>query len=736
MNSDKTLYEPGEQVWLSMVLLDRQTNLLTRKDQNIVLTLEDQYGSSIMESNVQLNSGTGKASFKIPELNKFGDYYLSASMSSFPEVWFEKKLKIAKNAIPSFLINVINEKKYYAAGEKMIAHLEVTDYFNTPLKGANYVINLISGLNTLSYVEGKLDKNGKGAFEFKLPEVLKDEPVFLSINISDNQYTESYSLPISVESDNIHVQFFPESGQLVHGLRNIMKIQAKDRYGNSFPFTAQIINKENDILATISGDEKGLAAIPVLPNYSKELKMVITKPFFVDKAFAFPDVKPSGIHFTIQEAGFDSLLFTIKSTSSLIEKSATLLNIHDGESEFINQFTLKDKLEVKMPKSMLKPGINQLTIFDSDTNPMAENMYFLNPKMNTEISIQPINESYQNREKIEFSIVAPDETMVSLNVVDEYRLSHDNNSQNLWSFVYLNSELRKSQFLDTYEQSLGEGWTEQVNTTLQYSLPFNNWNHIYQQNNKSINFNYEHQAESFFTVPNQLYHLKNEGGHSIYTNYPYDIYYLASNPILFKNLKKVERKDRKPPYKTLLESGTPVRDVINVMKPYKLMDGKIVFAGAQNSLIAQGGALIVIDGVRTGEFASVLDQINPFDVDEIKISTQAIDILDYTGLNSVGVIDIKLKRGGKDKIDEETNTEFEYVDHEKDRKKWRNEDDLRTTIHWKTFHYLESEEETVEFYHSDIRGNFVGTIEGIDQNGKPFVRKVAYKSYQYSEENP
>jgi hypothetical protein len=127
--------------------------------------------------------------------------------------------------------------------------------------------------------------------------------------------------------------------------------------------------------------------------------------------------------------------------------------------------------------------------------------------------------------------------------------------------------------------------------------------------------------------------------------------YLKENPHLLKeqpvvkNSKPEQKKHKEEPYKTLLLSATNLLDVIRVIKPYTLINNQIVFYGTINSIMAQSGALIVIDGQKMGTQIDVLQSMNPHDIDKISISLDPMDIQKYTGLNNVGVIEIETKRG-------------------------------------------------------------------------------------------
>lgn len=123
--------------------------------------------------------------------------------------------------------------------------------------------------------------------------------------------------------------------------------------------------------------------------------------------------------------------------------------------------------------------------------------------------------------------------------------------------------------------------------------------------------------------------------------------YVSSNSFLFTKAPRVNpaNAQKLDNQRKMLESATSILDVIKTLKPYKIMNNMIVFAGTENSLMAQGGALIVVDGQQMGTDISAITNISPLEVDHINVSTNAMDIQRYTGLNSVGVIEIFLKRG-------------------------------------------------------------------------------------------
>jgi len=189
--------------------------------------------------------------------------------------------------------------------------------------------------------------------------------------------------------------------------------------------------------------------------------------------------------------------------------------------------------------------------------------------------------------------------------------------------------------------------------------------------------------------------------------------FISDNRFLYTRVKKKQAptRDESIPYLKQLQSGSTIMDVIKMIKPYHLVDGdKIVFPGGSNSLMAQDGALIVIDGQKMGTSASAINNISPYDVESIQISTNPVEISRYTGLNSVGLIEIRTRRGesAKESPDKE----------EADSKEFRSAQ-RQTTLCWSPGLLLNDQGEVrVQVPATEIKGDFRVEVTLIDKKGR------------------
>lgn len=203
--------------------------------------------------------------------------------------------------------------------------------------------------------------------------------------------------------------------------------------------------------------------------------------------------------------------------------------------------------------------------------------------------------------------------------------------------------------------------------------------------------------------------------------------YFKNNQELFQRAPKLFKANTiaLDNQRKLLSTSTSILDVIKTLKPYRIMNNQIVFMGSENSLNYQGGALIVLDGQQMGTDISIIQNISPLEVDHINVSTNPMDIQRYTGLNSVGVIEIFLK-SAKPLEDQPVRKEanFKYEDGYRipnvfPTKPANQKRDTRTTLVWIPEQKVnESGQFEFPVTAGKVLSDFVIEVQGISENGR------------------
>jgi hypothetical protein len=204
------------------------------------------------------------------------------------------------------------------------------------------------------------------------------------------------------------------------------------------------------------------------------------------------------------------------------------------------------------------------------------------------------------------------------------------------------------------------------------------------------------------------------------------VYALRYGPGKFRKSAPEARKKYDP---NQYAGYNSVLDIIQEMKPYRLVDNTIVFTGEDENIprmMTQTGTIVVINGALQGSKIDILQNLLPSDITNINISTSLLDVHKYTPINFQGVIEITTIQGiyknrqptiqlGMDIMN--TNRTFYSPDYSIESP---TSGDNRKTLYWNpSFQLRSGEMRLLSFFTSDIKGTYYGTAEGVDKYGNP-----------------
>ena len=310
---------------------------------------------------------------------------------------------------------------------------------------------------------------------------------------------------------------------------------------------------------------------------------------------------------------------------------------------------------IKIPVDSIPHGVNLLSAFSTNGDLLAERIVFIDKKQELKVEIFPDKSSLTAGESMNVKVRLTDEKNqpvsgnICIAVADHYRLNAGKPQidesllitsalENPFSLISsaLKGKISQSVLLDIFmisNRMKNFSWTS-----------IRNFNPGVAPEKRQVpkavpGHNLDAQLSSFIEGYAQQYKLTGNTGNSAET-------YFAKNERLFQKPPKPEKDNRIAfeNQRRLFQSATSILEVIKTLKPYHIQNNQIVFVGSENSINYQGGALIVLDGQMLGTDIGQLSGINPSDIDHINVSTNPMDIQRYTGLNSVGIIEIFQKK--------------------------------------------------------------------------------------------
>ncbi|HAP65291.1 MAG TPA: hypothetical protein DCR93_39385, partial [Cytophagales bacterium] len=125
LHTDKSLYEPGEVIWINAMLLNRADHTPTTLSDVVHLKLFDPRGQQIDSTAVVVHDGTAKADFQLSSQRPGGLYelrgYTRWMLNEGEDAYFSKRLTVLKTETPRLLMKLDFEREGYGERDTVVA---------------------------------------------------------------------------------------------------------------------------------------------------------------------------------------------------------------------------------------------------------------------------------------------------------------------------------------------------------------------------------------------------------------------------------------------------------------------------------------------------------------------------------------------------------------------------------------------------------------------------------------
>lgn len=195
------------------------------------------------------------------------------------------------------------------------------------------------------------------------------------INPKKNQISDTKK----IQSKEYDIQFLPEGGHLLSGIKNNVGIKALDDYGKGTKLSGVILDSKDQEVTKIKTNFLGLGKFSFTPSQGESYKAKITLDNSKELILELPKTEEKGITLLLNNLRKDQVLIDLAtneaSFSSLKGKEFKLL-IHQNGTTKIIPVTLNNPIErISIDKQLLFKGVNTVTLFDKNT-PILERMFF------------------------------------------------------------------------------------------------------------------------------------------------------------------------------------------------------------------------------------------------------------------------------------------------------------------------------------------------------------------------
>ncbi|UTW62847.1 hypothetical protein KFE98_01430 [bacterium SCSIO 12741] len=453
LHFDKTMYQPGEDIWFSVYLLNGSDFSASDRSDVLHVELIAPNGKAVVKKRVETKDGRALGDFKLENDAPGGAYkvktYTNLQNQEGTPFLFEKELHVQDVNPPELKMKLDFDRKGYSPGEEVELKLELKSSHKGPLMGQEYKVDVKLNQEIVFQKRGVTGQTGKAQIKFTLPENVPVTDGLVNAEILYNGLNESISRAIPYHKDDLSLRLFPEGGDLINGFTSRVAFKASNSKGKPMDISGRVVNSvTQEVLDTFKSFHHGMGHFNLMPEYGQSYHVEITNPDFIQQRFPLPGVSNKNMALQVSSVSENNIRLKIRSNSAT--GGYLVLTVRD-------QLYYGDTLDldqganlVTIPTHNVPMGVARITLFNRHELPVAERLVFASRDKQLDIDIQTDKEVYLPREKVTASIQVKDDqgnpvaASLSMAVVDDQLLSFsDDRSAHILSNLLLEYELRE-----------------------------------------------------------------------------------------------------------------------------------------------------------------------------------------------------------------------------------------------------------------------------------------------------
>lgn len=455
---DKPYYAIGDNIYFKAYTTVGSKHQPSALSKILYVDLINDKDSVKQSLRLPLSAGLGWGDFTLADTLHEGNYRIRAYtqyMRNFGEDYFFDKTISIGNSISN---TVFTSVKYQFSNENNVqrinAIIHYADLKNHPYANRPVTYNAQLDFRTVLKGKGVTDADGNLNITFSNTQLQLYKSGLITTGITmEDKKTVVKTVPVKATSSDVDVQFFPESGDLVNGIRTKVAFKAVGADGLGVAVEGSVLNSDKVEVARITTQHLGMGIFPIITESGKTYTAKITFPDGSEKNFDLPKASDQGFNISINttDPEFINLRVSVSNETFKQKQNTDIMVI--GQSGGDVYYTAKSKLEsqsfaAKIPKSRFPSGIVQFTLFTQEGEPLNERIVFIqNPdRLNIAVT-SPETTSPRQKTEINFTAInkikAPVVGSFSVSVIDETKVPVDDNRENtILSNLLLTSDIK------------------------------------------------------------------------------------------------------------------------------------------------------------------------------------------------------------------------------------------------------------------------------------------------------
>lgn len=371
LHTDKSIYVHNENIWFAGYILKTAFDL--DDYHTLYVCLSNRLTDSIVATEkFVLLKGFAAGYLFLPDSVPPGDYNLLAytnllNKESFPAV-YQQQISLRSAKTEPFSISFEpNQSRIGNDSCYFMARISTAD--DHYADGAMVAYTILADGQAIKKAMVRINQYGEMPVSFLLkPGAAKYE---LEARVQKDKRSYALRMPVTPLSKRVSFRWFPESGDLVNGIRSKVAFEAMDLAGKPVALEGYLL-EDGKKINRIQTNATGLGVTELIPASKSTYSFQPDEEKTRNIAINFPEIKAAGYVMSVADGVVkDSITVRINST----EKNKKLVLLAHTITQEIGTWQLdmqKDFLTVKIRLPGLEPGLLLLTLMDDTGVLLAE----------------------------------------------------------------------------------------------------------------------------------------------------------------------------------------------------------------------------------------------------------------------------------------------------------------------------------------------------------------------------
>ena len=459
LHTDKPYYVVGDTIWFKAYVTIGNKHQLSAMSGALYVDLISEGDSIATALKLPVTAGMSKGNFVLADSSfREGNYRIRAYtqwMRNAGSGYYYDKMFAIGNSVTNPVFGKIDyEFSKDGAKDVVTAVLTYTNDKGDPMINKSVSYDLLEDFELITTQSKKTDGTGSIRVVLQPGKSGKLDGVVIhsKVNTIDKEIVVKDFIVKAVSSQT-DMQFFPESGPLVNGVRSRVAFKATGPHGTGVPVKGVITDEANTTVAEFEATNFGMGFFRLQPEAGKNYQAKVSFPDGSEKVIKLPTAIDNGYVLSVfNNPETDTILVRVNASKAAVAAGQSLSlviqtggNVHYASTVPLN----KPAFSVMIPAKELPSGIAQFTLFSPTGDPINERIAFVQGNDLMNLKLSTAKKTYAPKEKIEVTLEALDQKNTpirgnfSVSVINEASVPVDETKESsILSHILLSADIK------------------------------------------------------------------------------------------------------------------------------------------------------------------------------------------------------------------------------------------------------------------------------------------------------